>query len=655
MKMLLILVLSLQLASLNAFSVARCSRNDKRDYILDTNNGKIKGSCSHVVINGITDVLSDNVYSFLSIPYAEPPVGENRFEAPKPAKPWSNVLDGTKWPNTCIQYTDQSIYNLKPEEQFPAYKMWLPSPKHTNYSEDCLYLNLWLPADAYYKMNLRSNSSQKVPILIFVHGSSGTTALDIYDPSNLVAATGVIAVTITYRASLFGSLYLNDNLAGNQAFLDQNLAFQWVHANAERIGGDPNRITLMGSSAGAMAIGFHLMYRPSWPLFRNVILQAGSPFHSPITPVNKAEANERARQYLISIGCGNSSNTNAELVACAKQRDAQYLAKTAQEFFVNRLLDGNANAASYLMSAFPPVIDGTIIKETPEEAFKRNNFKSCSILTGFAADEGSMFVAYAGLMGTKMTELRKQVSVNFTRLVDFLNDYLKYYPVYPKKSSKALIDLILFQYTKLTSSSNHDSPLMRSNYFNALSRIIGDQVFVCPSLKLADTYARRNHSVYVYLYSHRLSTSPWPSWYGTVHADELAMVFGQPVSTKSYASAISTNPWLATRDGYFSLERRLSNDMMFAWANFIKNDNPNDMTNEQKILLKWPKYTVQKVLPGSKAVDGQYLILKTNGTKISRNYALEECQFWNQLLPTIIEENGNFLFQIMFELILILI
>jgi acetylcholinesterase len=622
-------------------SFAKCSTNDPGK-ILETRTGKIKGTCQHVLTHTDTHEIGENVYSWFSIPFAEKQTKENRFESPKPVRPWTDVLDGSKWPNSCYQTVDKSLSDLKLEEQFSGYKMWIPSRKHSNFSEDCLYLNVFIPASVYLKQSLPSSKNEPTPIVVFIHGSSSTPVLDIFDPSNFVAISGLIAVSITYRTGIFGSLYLDGETEGNQGFLDQHLALKWIHNNADTFGGDPNRITLLGSSAGAALIGYHLLYKPSWPLFNNVILQAGSPFVNYAKPISKREATSRARGFLTAIGCGSETSSNGDLLACARNHTDEYLAKNVKVYFVDHLLGGRS-AASNLQSVFPLVIDKEIIKEDPEEAFKdSDNFKSCPILSGYSANEGSMFLAYAGLMGAKSSELRKQVPVSFKNLVNFINDYLKYYPVYPHESKKVLRDAILFHYTKLTSDfSDASSPLNKINYFGALSRIIGDQHFVCPSLKLLDIYAKRNQSVYSYFYAHRITSSPWPSWYGIVHGDELAMVMGQPLAVRPQNTAISTNPWLSPKAGYPRWEKQLSKEMILYWSNFAKFNNPNIQDKEagnDEELKDWPLFKVN----GQSVVDNQqYLILKTNGTKTARSLAFEECQFWNHFIPALIKDTSK--------------
>ena len=625
-------------------SFAKCTSNDTGRFILETNNGKIRGSCQHVNLNTDTHQIGENVYSWLSIPFAEPPIGENRFEAPKPIQPWEDILDGTKWPNSCVQSVDETLSSLKPEEQFSGYKMWIPSRKHSNFSEDCLYLNLFLPATVYLKQSL-ATKKDPTPIVVIFHGSSGTPVLDIFDPSNFVAMSGLIAVTITYRTGILGSLYLNGELEGNQGLLDQNLALQWVHSNAEKFGGDPTRITLLGSSAGASSIGYHLLYKESWHLFNNVILQAGSPFSSFAKPISSNDATNRARGFLIAIGCGNTTSSNSDLLTCAKNHEPHYLTKQVKDYFVNHLLSGKSAAATFA-SAFPLVIDGEVIKEQPEDAFKNENYKHCPILSGHSANEGSMYLAYAGLMGMKPAELRKQVPIVFKQLTNYTSDYLRFYPTYPYESTKALIDAILFQYTKLTSEfQDTNSPLNKVNYFSALSRIIGDQQFVCPTVKLLDIYARKNNSVYAYIYSHRISTSPWPSWYGVVHADELAMIMGQPLTLKTHSTSISTNPWLLPKNGYPTWEKTLSREIISYWSNFAKFDNPNIQDKEAGIdgeLKEWPLF---KSNSQSLSNNQQYLILKANGSIAARNLAFEECQFWNNYVPILQKDQKSIYFK----------
>lgn len=231
----------------------KCSATD--EIIIETKNGKVKGSCLNVNVNtNETDgsnVKGGNLYRFFSIPYAQPPVNELRFKPPQAVKSWSTTVDGTQLPKVCMQFVNktatdkldnQSVYGISKNYQ-------------DKMSEDCLYLNIYLPAEAY--LNRNSDSAKKLPIAIFFHGGAGVigaSILDIYDPSVFAVSNDIIVVSVNYRLGILGFLHLredNDEIVdGNQGILDQSEAIKWVHTNAEKFGGDKNRITLMGWSAG---------------------------------------------------------------------------------------------------------------------------------------------------------------------------------------------------------------------------------------------------------------------------------------------------------------------------------------------------------------------------------------------------------------------
>ncbi len=228
--------------------------------IANTLNGQIRGECYTVPVSYSNNTkISTDVFSWLSIPYAVAPIGQNRFKRPIPVKNWTGIIDGTKLPNTCMQNSP-------------------PSSLASQMSEDCLYLNVFVRSD---KLTNKMNSLS--PVLIFIHGgdfTAGSSSESLYDPSTIVAMSGIIVVTINYRLDAFGFLRLEGSDAtGNQAIHDQNLALAWVHDNAVTFGGDPNKVTINGESAGADSVGYHLLYPESWPYFRNAILQSGGPLY----------------------------------------------------------------------------------------------------------------------------------------------------------------------------------------------------------------------------------------------------------------------------------------------------------------------------------------------------------------------------------------
>ena len=202
--------------------------------IADTLNGNIKGLCQTVPVSySNSSTISADVFSWRSIPYAEPPINTYRFRRSIPVNKWSGVKEATKYPNSCFQMDDIT--------------------RKTIGSEDCLYLNVFVRSDIY--LNRKKALS---PILVFIHGGDfvGGSSSD-YDQSTIVAMSGIVAVTIQYRLDAFGFLRLEGTDAtGNQGLLDQHLALKWIFDNARYFGGDQKKITINGESTGADSVFF---------------------------------------------------------------------------------------------------------------------------------------------------------------------------------------------------------------------------------------------------------------------------------------------------------------------------------------------------------------------------------------------------------------
>jgi|SRR5579859_6095126 len=177
---------------------------------------------------------------YRGIPYAAPPVGDLRWQPPQPPASWQGVREAKKFGNACWQtpYPSGSIYQAK-----------LPP-----LSEDCLYLNIWTPS---------RSATDRLPVMVWIHGGGftrGSGVSDTYDGENL-ARKGVVIVTINYRLGIFG-FFAHPGLtaesahhsSGNYALLDQIAALQWVRKNITVFGGDPDRVTIFGESAGSWAV-----------------------------------------------------------------------------------------------------------------------------------------------------------------------------------------------------------------------------------------------------------------------------------------------------------------------------------------------------------------------------------------------------------------
>jgi len=174
--------------------------------LIKTNNGYVNGQS--VSLNK-TIIIN----TWIGIPFAEKPIDDLRFKRPVPIKNWSNILNATSEKSSCYQ-----------------------SSKSKNINEDCLYLNI-------YK---KDNSGSNLPVIIWIHGGGFTigSATD-EDPLIFVNETNLIYVSISYRLSIFGFLYMaNEEAPGNMGLLDQYLAIKWVYENIQYFGGDNSKITV---------------------------------------------------------------------------------------------------------------------------------------------------------------------------------------------------------------------------------------------------------------------------------------------------------------------------------------------------------------------------------------------------------------------------
>jgi len=228
----------------------------------------------------VQGVHRDPVDVFLGVPYAEPPVGALRWRAPVAVKAWSGVRNATEFGASC--------YQGWPARQFGPYTAeFVDTPRH---AEDCLFLNIWAPA----------RSSAKAPVMVWIHGGGfggGSGALSIYDGSHF-AAQGIVVVTINYRVGPFGFLAhpeltreAHGTGVGNYGLQDMIEALRWVRGNIEAFGGDPARVTIMGQSAGAMAVNDLIVSPLAKGLFARAIAQSGSGMGIPSIPLAEAERN----------------------------------------------------------------------------------------------------------------------------------------------------------------------------------------------------------------------------------------------------------------------------------------------------------------------------------------------------------------------------
>jgi para-nitrobenzyl esterase len=200
------------------------------------------------------------------IPYAASPVGNLRFRPPQPPPVWSGERDATRSGPVAVQARDSVMSGVGDQ---------------TAMSENCLSVNVYAPAEPLTKR----------PVVVWIHGGAfimGSGSMPLYHGTSFAARHGIVVVTLNYRLGLLGLLYLGDvggDEAGNVALLDQVAALRWVKTNIAAFGGDPDNVTIMGESAGAVSIANLLVMPAARGLFHRAILQSGaSGFEPPSRP-----------------------------------------------------------------------------------------------------------------------------------------------------------------------------------------------------------------------------------------------------------------------------------------------------------------------------------------------------------------------------------
>uniref|UniRef100_A0A914GZ99 Carboxylesterase type B domain-containing protein n=1 Tax=Globodera rostochiensis TaxID=31243 RepID=A0A914GZ99_GLORO len=233
-------------------------------------NEQMPSDRARVEPNPLPDMNSVSVFTFLGVPYAEPPVGQRRFKSPQQLNhfPGPAPFAAFTLPHACAQDV----------EAHPS--LFINEPYPYAVSEDCLYLNIFTPAVKSHS----SSVSNALPVMVFLHGGNFQTGTANDWPGHVLASRGIVVVAVNYRLGPFGFMSLGDELTGNYGLQDQRVALQWVQQHIASFGGDPQAVTIVGHDAGAVSAGIHMLSPFSKNLFRGVVAMSGAEvsYHSSI-------------------------------------------------------------------------------------------------------------------------------------------------------------------------------------------------------------------------------------------------------------------------------------------------------------------------------------------------------------------------------------
>ncbi|EOD64418.1 carboxylesterase type B [Amycolatopsis vancoresmycina DSM 44592] len=318
----------------------------------------------------------DGVRTFLGVPYAEPPVGELRFRAPRPAKPWSGERDATEWAPRA------------------------PQPQLTGRGftgdEDCLYLNVYAPSEP-----------GSYPVLVWIHGGGGVMGAPHQFDASAFARAGVVVVTVAYRLGVLGMLHLPGVADSNLSLRDQVAALGWVRENVGAFGGDPDRVTLAGQSNGGRTVGTLLAVPATRGLVHQAIVQSGTGVGSVVhTPAEGAAVADAVLREL-DARPGDLATLPVTQILQAQQR---------------------VSAVSGTKVTYRVVVGDELLPERPLEGVRET-----PLLIGTTADEEDLFgwlqSGGAKLLGVGSTmldavEIDKAVAV-YNDLLDWPQDQIR--------------------------------------------------------------------------------------------------------------------------------------------------------------------------------------------------------------------------------------
>uniref|UniRef100_A0A9J8C7L7 Neuroligin 1 n=2 Tax=Cyprinus carpio TaxID=7962 RepID=A0A9J8C7L7_CYPCA len=519
--------------------LAALQKLDETDPVVTTTYGKLRGFKKELN----NDILGP-VIQFLGVPYAAPPTGERRFQPPEPPVSWSDIRNATQFGPVCPQTL---LEGRLPDVMLPVWftnSIEVVSSYIQDQSEDCLFLNIYVPTED-------------------------------------------------------GFLSTGDQAAkGNYGLLDQIQALRWTSENIAFFGGDPLRITVFGSGAGASCVNLltlsHYSEGNRWSnstkgLFQRAIAQSGTALSSWAVSFQPAKY---ARMLAKKVGC-NLKDT-VELVECLQKKHYK------------ELVEQDIQPARYHI-AFGPVIDGDVIPDDPQILMEQGEFLNYDIMLGVNQGEGLKFVEL-------IVDNENGVQANdFDYAVSSFVDDLYGYP----EGKDILRETIKFMYTDW--ADRHNPETRRKT----LLALFTDHQWVAPAVATADLHSSFGSPTYFYAFYHHCQMEQVPPWADAAHGDEIPYVFGLPMigPTELFPCNFSKNDVM------------LSAVVMTYWTNFAKTGDPNQpVPQDTKFIHTKPNRFEEVAWTRYNQKDQLYLHIGLK-PRVKEHYRANKVNLWLELVP----------------------
>jgi len=477
--------------------LAACST---RPVQVQTTDGRLEG------------YVTDGVGHYLGIPYAQPPVGALRWRPPLPPTPWQGTLQVVENPTACAQF--------------------LPLWPDLIGSEDCLYLNVWTPAD---------KPPGPMPVMVWLHGGGfflGKGSFGNDDGAELAKRSRVVVVSVDYRLGVFGfmahpALTAEDPAhpgSGNYGIEDQVAALRWVHKHIAAFGGDPTRVTVFGQSAGAISVCAHLASPLAAGLFQGAIMESG-PCATPLPTLESAS--ELGERVAVGVGCSDAT----DVPACMREKSAQEVADVLPP---DPTFGFNERSILWW-----PNIDGLVLPRQMMDAFRSGDFNRVPVIAGVTRDEAALLIWMSHNLW-----LRPLRADQYLPRLEFL------------MGSRELAEAVAARYPL----EDYPTP------FDALTATFSDGFFICQTRWLVQALGAH---VPTWFYRFDYDRAPFPIPWADLkayHGAEIQFVFDHSLRLVG--------------PGFSEQEEQLATSMLIYWSQFARHGDPNGGQ------LQWPPYPI---------------------------------------------------------------
>ena len=553
---------------------------------------------------GVDDSDHSGTHAWKGIPFAKAPVGALRWKAPVDPDRWRKTRKAQAFGNACVQYG--RIYGPGANNRYD--ETIGTTLGQAVGSEDCLYLNIWTPADRGRgdergdKHGHGNDAKGGRPVIVFVHGGSnvsGYTADPVYDGAALARTANAVVVSVNYRLGIFGFLNLAQlksgtdaqQDSGNFALLDIIKALQFVRRDIDNFGGDPGNITLMGQSAGAINV-YALLTTPATvnakprlfhraaPLSGGISLATNLP-PGRIPTLNPAsvyalQGTQLLYQQVIADGlAADQAGAAAWVASQTPEQVAAYLRSKTPAALLFMLL---TKLVAQGLAGSGPIPDGAMLPTDPIAAIAAGNYLRVPVLAGNTRDEGKLFPTFLTLLGGPSGRL-----VTDKQLFDIQFAYKP--DAAPQIAIEQWIPAAYLPVTKPATGFNDKTELLDTIFLQAAA----DNVL--------STLKSQQSEVWYYRFDWDEEPAPFNDIYGAAHAFDLPFLFGT-FGPSLFANI--ANP-AANRPGRLELSQAMMNSL----GAFARRGDPNAPKALGMSWPVWPSKLIFDATPTEKAISVQ--------------------------------------------------